>query len=169
MLQNCYKSYGFTHKATGPADSILANKLLKIAPLLTLICKTSVDQGKLPGDSWKLTYITPIFKKGNRRSAVNYQPISLTSICCKLLEHILHSSTFKHLETLRYYVNNNLVSEGAAPANLNCLVPFMTLQHISIMMVTLMPCFLTWLRPLTKSFTSVYVQNHHIMELRVIY
>ena len=89
-----------SHKANGP-DSIPANLLkqtaIQTAPLLALIFKASVEQGKLP-DDWKLAYITPIFKKENRGLAANYQPISLTSICCKVLEHILHSSIFTHLE-----------------------------------------------------------------------
>ena len=89
-----------SHKATGP-DRIPANLLKQTAsqtaPLLTLIFKASIEQGKLP-DDWKLAYVIPIFKKGNRRSALNYRPISLTSICCKVLEHILYSSIFTHLE-----------------------------------------------------------------------
>ena len=40
----------------------------------------------------------PIFKKGNRSSAVNYRPISLTSILCKLCEHIVHSTISTHLD-----------------------------------------------------------------------
>ena len=75
------------HKAT-ELDNISANlfKLtaLQIAPLLVLVFTASVIQGKLP-DDWKLAYITPIFKKGNRRSAANYLQISITSICCKVL------------------------------------------------------------------------------------
>ena len=77
------------HKATGP-DSIPANLLKKLfykLLLYLLIFKASVEQSNLP-DDWKLGYITPIFKKGNRRSALNYRPIPLTSICCKVLEHI---------------------------------------------------------------------------------
>ena len=89
------------HKATGP-DNIPANLLKQtasqIAPLLVLIFQASVNQGKLP-DDWKLAYITPIFKKGNRRSASNYRPISITSICCKVLEHIFHSHILTHLES----------------------------------------------------------------------
>ena len=88
------------HKATGP-DNIPANLLKltapQIAPLLVLVFTASVIQGKLP-DDWKLAYITPIFKKGNRRSA-NYRQISTTSICCKVLERILHSHIFTHLES----------------------------------------------------------------------
>ena len=49
-----------SHKVTGP-DSIPANLLkqtaLQIVPLLALIFKASVEQGKLP-DDWKLAYIS---------------------------------------------------------------------------------------------------------------
>ena len=38
------------------------------------------------------------FKKGERANPANYRPISLTSVWCKLMEHILHSSSMKHLE-----------------------------------------------------------------------
>ena len=42
--------------------------------------------------------MTPIFKKGNRSCPANYQPISLTSIRCKICEHIIVSQTMRHLD-----------------------------------------------------------------------
>ena len=33
--------------------------------------------------------ITPTFKKGDRDLAKNYRPVSLTSVSCKVLEHIV--------------------------------------------------------------------------------
>ena len=42
--------------------------------------------------------IVPIFKKGNKSSPSNYSPISLTSICCKILEHIIYSGISHHHE-----------------------------------------------------------------------
>ena len=42
--------------------------------------------------------MTAIFKKGDRFKASNYRPVSLTSLCCKLQEHIIVSNTMKHLE-----------------------------------------------------------------------
>ena len=42
--------------------------------------------------------MTPIFKKGDRSSPANYRPISLTSVCSKAMEHILHSQVMKHIE-----------------------------------------------------------------------
>ncbi len=89
-----------TSKAVGP-DAI-ANKALKlaaeiIAPILTVIFQQSLDSGELPAD-WRKANITPLFKKGCRADPANYRPVSLTSVSCKLLEHIIDSQLMKHLE-----------------------------------------------------------------------
>jgi hypothetical protein len=34
-------------------------------------------------------YVSPIYKKGSKYSPENYRSISLTCICCKILEHIV--------------------------------------------------------------------------------
>jgi len=89
------------HKAGGP-DNIPARVLKELAydltPILTHLFQQSLDTGELPQD-WKSAFITPIFKKGKRSDPLNYRPISLTSIICKSLEHILVSQIMKHLET----------------------------------------------------------------------
>ena len=54
--------------------------------------------------AWRQAYITPIFKKGDRSDPKNYHPVSLTSIVCKTMEHVLVSQIMHHLET-----NNILV------------------------------------------------------------
>ena len=88
------------HKATGP-DGIPA-RLLKdyaadLAPVLSHIYQASLNQGRVPAD-WKLTWVIPMFKKGARNSYSNYRPISITSIACKVLEHIIYSNIMNHLE-----------------------------------------------------------------------
>lgn len=88
------------HKASGP-DSIPA-RLLKtaadeLAPGLAHLFQISVDNGKIPLD-WKTALVTPVFKKGNRSDPGNYRPISLTSIACKILEHVIHSCIINHFE-----------------------------------------------------------------------
>ena len=45
------------------------------------------------------------------------------------------------------------------------LVLRMTSLHTLIMVATLMPYSSTWLKPLTKSFISIYVTNYHTTEL----
>ena len=36
-----------------------------------------------------LYVVVPLFKKGSRNKSVNYRPVSLTSVICKLLETII--------------------------------------------------------------------------------
>ena len=52
------------------------------------IYTASLRTGKLP-DEWKLAHVTPIHKSGSEDLPNNYRPISLTSIPCKMLEHIV--------------------------------------------------------------------------------
>ena len=89
------------HKATGPDQ--LSARLLKeaateLTPVFTLFFQASVDQGIIP-DDWKTANVVPIFKKGDHSKAENYRPVSLTSIACKALEHIVTSSIMKHLDS----------------------------------------------------------------------
>ena len=58
--------------------------------IICLIFQASLDQGRIP-TVWKQAYISPIFKKGDRHKPSNYRQVSLTSVCCKILEHIVHS------------------------------------------------------------------------------
>ena len=47
---------------------------------------------------WLCANITPIFKKGDRTQPANYRSVNLTSVCCKTLEHILHTNVMSHLD-----------------------------------------------------------------------
>ena len=89
------------HKATGP-DAIptrfLKEVAADIAPALVLVFEASLQQGRVPED-WKNANVTPIFKKGDKSIPANYRPISLTSVCCKVLEHIIHSQVMSHLDS----------------------------------------------------------------------
>jgi len=114
------------HKATGP-DGIPA-RLLKqtteVAPAVTLLFQASRDCGKVP-TVWKEALIVTIFKKGNRSSAVNYRPISLTSILCKLCKHIVHSTISTHMDWRKL----NMVSgKGALARHSSCLLLMILLK-----------------------------------------
>ena len=86
------------HKAKGP-DGIPARVLKKhafdLAPMLTCLYQQSLNTGTLP-EEWKSAFITPVFKKGKRSDPMNYHPISLTSIVCKIFEHIAASQITNH-------------------------------------------------------------------------
>jgi hypothetical protein len=81
-------------KAPGP-DTIrrehLHLDLLMVTKILTLIFQHSINLMEVP-NNWKMANVVPIHKKGDKSEPGNYRPVSLTSICSKLLEHIVLSS-----------------------------------------------------------------------------
>ena len=88
------------NKATEPDNTparILQLTAKQLAPALQIIFQKSLDTGKLPL-SWSQANIAPIFKKGDRSLAYNYRAISLKSICCKLLEHIIFTNIMNHFD-----------------------------------------------------------------------
>nr|VZH99050.1 unnamed protein product [Spirometra erinaceieuropaei] len=89
-------------ESTSPGPDAIPAKLLKeLAPEmskpLALIFQTSFLTGCLPSD-WKSAAITPLFTSGSRASANNYRPVSLTSICCKIMEKIIKKALMQFLE-----------------------------------------------------------------------
>ena len=87
-------------KANGPDQlpiRILKETANEIVPILHVIFMASLQQGAVPKD-WRSANVVPAFKKGNRLSAENYRPISLTSICSKVLEYIIYKRIMAHCE-----------------------------------------------------------------------
>ena len=88
------------NKAIGP--DCIPGKFLKlcaddVADIYTVLFQASLDQGIVPPD-WKTANVVPFFKKGDKSLPENYRPIFLTSLSCKLLEHVVHSNISTHFE-----------------------------------------------------------------------
>lgn len=64
--------------------------------LVAVFC-ASLRSAQLP-EEWKMARVVPIFKKGVPLSIENYPPISLTSSCCKVIEHIICHCVNEYLE-----------------------------------------------------------------------
>lgn len=95
-------------KAQGPdqiSPRILEELGEEISSPLTDIYTKSIHTGLVPED-WRRAIITPIFKKGDTASATNFRPVSLTSVCSKLLEHIVVKHIISHLEVLDILSDN---------------------------------------------------------------
>ncbi len=58
----------------------------------------SNPQPGYPPGGWKAAHITPIFKKEDRSAAANYRLVSLTCLCCKLMEHVIASNIMQDME-----------------------------------------------------------------------
>jgi len=80
-----------------------------LAPILQIIFTQSYSTSSLPDDDWLTANITPVCKKGSRNLPSNYRPISLTAVCCKLMEHIIFHSILKHLNSF------NIINHGFRP------------------------------------------------------
>jgi hypothetical protein len=48
----------------------------------------TMNNNSIPSD-WKKAIVVPIYKGGDRSVVVNYKPVSLTSVVCKQMEHII--------------------------------------------------------------------------------
>ena len=87
------------HKAAGP-DNLPSYFLKELANEISLALSTifqaSLNQGAIP-DIWKSALIVPVHKKGSKKDPANYRPASRTCICSKIMEHVIYSSMFEHL------------------------------------------------------------------------
>jgi hypothetical protein len=86
--------------AAGP-DGIGPGLLMELkdelSPVLANIFNKNLRTGGIPKE-WKEANVAPIFKKGKRTSPENYRPVSLTSVCCKLLESVIKDKIMLHLK-----------------------------------------------------------------------
>ena len=94
--------------SSGPdsiSPRILKECAYELALSLTGIFNLSLSTGQLPND-WKMANVVPIHKAGERVMAVNYRPVSLTSIVVKTLERMVHKHIMNFLSELHLLCEN---------------------------------------------------------------
>ena len=114
------------NKAAGPDQlkPLVLQRLCEvIAPVLHVIYQKSLDTGRVPID-WSIAYVCPLFKKGDTSLASNYRPISLTSILCKVLEHIVTTNVVSHMDqcNLLYDLQHGFRSKRSCETQLVTLI-----------------------------------------------
>ena len=79
------------NKSPGP-DGIHPRFLREVAEAisvpLVIIYNHSLQTHTVP-HAWKKAKISAIYKKGNKKLASNYRPVSLTAVLCKAMETII--------------------------------------------------------------------------------
>jgi len=87
-------------KATGP-DEVSGWVLKECREYLTKplhhIISSSINSGEVPLE-WKRANIVPLFKSGNKEDPLNYRPVSLTSIVCKICEKVIKDHWYRYME-----------------------------------------------------------------------
>ena len=59
-----------------------------IIPYLARLLDITINNGTIPRD-WKKATVVPTHKGGDRFVAKNYRPVSLTSVVCKQMKHVI--------------------------------------------------------------------------------
>ena len=67
--------------------------------------QTSLNKGIVPKD-WKRASVCSLYKKGEKLSAANYRPVSLTCVTSKIMEHILTSQLMSLAESTDLFHTN---------------------------------------------------------------
>jgi hypothetical protein len=112
-------------KAPGPdhlTKEILCLDSDKCSEILVDFFNLSITTGTLPAE-WKTANVTPIFKAGSRTNPTNYRPVSLTSICCKLLEHIVLHYLSPRLNDLLF------TNQHGFRSSMSCNTQLITVVH----------------------------------------
>ena len=93
---NCFKSFG--------PDGVHPKLLKSLAgdssfvDALVQLFRVCTDSGKLP-DIWKSANLSALFKKGSKTDPLNYRPVSLTCILCKVYEKVIRISMVDFVES----------------------------------------------------------------------
>lgn len=83
-------------------SKFLKNTVDVCAEYLCLLFSQSLVTGQLP-DDWKKGKVIPVFKAGNKNSPLNYRPISLTSVPCKIMEHVIFTHIISFLDKVNFF------------------------------------------------------------------
>ena len=94
--------HGLNQEKAASPDKISPRVIKELSGVLSkplsYIFQHSIESETVPAQ-WKSALVTLIFKKGDKHSATNYRPVSLTAVSCKLCKHIIAKAVNNHLET----------------------------------------------------------------------
>ena len=91
-------------KSPGPDGlhpRILHDLYEELGKPIAIIFKNSIENKHIPNE-WREGCITALIKKGSRKMASNYRPVSLTCILCKVLEKFIRDHIVNHMKRNKF-------------------------------------------------------------------
>lgn len=101
----------------------LKNCVNSLSYPLYLIFNKSLKTGQFP-NSWKSSYLTPVFKKGSKNDVCNYRPICILSSIPKLFEKIILSKISSNIKHVITNCQHGFVSSRSTLTNLTVYVNY---------------------------------------------
>ena len=126
QVQDALKSFNI-HKVSSP-DGIpmmfLMNLSLSLSLPLSILFNKSLNERRFP-TKWKLSYVSPIFKDGDKADISNYRPISILCAMSKLFERLVFTALFEQIKQRIHHSQHGFFSKRSTETNLMEYVTFM--------------------------------------------
>jgi hypothetical protein len=151
-------------KLTAGPDNIPAFLLKDCASVLAyplqLVFNLALKTCKFP-EIWKLSSISPIFKKGNRTQVKNYRPISLICNFSKVFESILYDTLFASVRNTISEFQHGFVSGRSTVTNLCSFTQFVAECFDARLIPTSLKLSTGWITAFCyANFGNLVSQNH---------
>ena len=91
---NCFKSMGLDAIHPKVLKSLSEN--FSFVDVVVKLFSNCIDTGTIPS-MWKMANVTALHKNGSKKEPLNYRPVSLTCIICKVFEQIIRSNVVEFL------------------------------------------------------------------------
>ncbi len=90
---------------------------------LAMIFNKSIQEGHVP-PGWKDVHVTALHKKGSKSNPENYRPISLTAVCCKIMESLIRDNIVTYMLENRLFADqqHGLVPNRSCMTQLLCVM-----------------------------------------------
>ena len=148
-------------KACGPDEmsprflKIVANEL---TPALAFMFQQSYDKGITP-TQWRQALVTGIHKGDTKSEPSNYCPISLTCVCCKIMEHVVLSHVAKHFSVHKILIDEQHGFRDHLSTVTQLITSVNDWTKPSTGKVKLMSSYSILVKLLTKFRTNICLQN----------
>lgn len=93
--------------------------------LLTKLFNHSIRNGIYP-DMWKLSFVTPLHKNGDRADVSNYRPINKYNVVAKMMDSLVYDKTYQFLRKFFVPDQHGFIERKSTVTNLVVYLDFIT-------------------------------------------